>query len=934
MLRGILENSRRILIPRLDTHGDIILLQGFLNALLTKYPRIEITLLVREGYDQLKPLFPDRIKWMTTQANGYSPPEGQNVEETDLLLNQLKKEEWDVVLTTTYDRTWLNHTISAALKEARRIAIGEAEEIEPRIQDLWKQRNILVESPYDEFVPVDEYSHETEKYQVLWEALTGNQEKLSAPVLEVPKEIELRAEEILSTLGMDHKEYCICAPAGTDNVQIKAWSQEKYAEILCWLEEKQGLGILVIGSEREKERLEQVVSLTQQKGCSPSLWIGKDGELPLAAALIKKAKLYLGNDTGLMHIGSAVGIPVIAIFGGGHWPRFLPRGNSVVLVKELPCFGCNWRCIFGDAPCTKLISFKDVKKAFSLLSQAGDESFRMIRQAEASPDSIVEELVRSLNQHIEYCLQIADDRDLAVQEIHRRDQWIAELRNDRDTAVQEIHKRDDLIVELKNDRDTAVQEIHKRDDLIVELRSARDTAVQEIHRRDQSIAELRNDRDTAVQEIHARDARIVRLQEIKEETLRMIPLVSIVTPVFNAEKWIENCIKSVIIQNYPRIEHIIVDGGSTDRTLDICRNYPHLVIHSQKDRGQSHAINKGFAMAQGDILAWLCADDEYEPGAVRIAVKSIQSGHEVVMGCSRFIDAEGNLIAEHPANAHPYYDHGMFLRFWRYNPISQPATFWTRKMWEACGPLRENLYFAMDYDLWLRMSQRARFERMEAHVAKYRIHPEAKCFADNYGSRVELIQVSRRYWPSRWNPGRWFLYLQYMATWSPITKHYSDAERSLNAALQHLGKKKRFSAITSFILAHLKHIATPFMPGYSVALQRILVEGIRPRWLWRFIKRIYDTLRMEKKVTLRLTNENPQNEDTIILEAEWKGYKDPQFRFWGKRGSEFILLRDWGPEKSYGPVLRAKGIRDYGVHLRSGDQGDFIDQAWTKDLLG
>jgi glycosyltransferase involved in cell wall biosynthesis len=406
---------------------------------------------------------------------------------------------------------------------------------------------------------------------------------------------------------------------------------------------------------------------------------------------------------------------------------------------------------------------------------------------------------------------------------------------DRAARLDVIHKRDDQLAELRVNRDITVKEIHKRDDQLAELRVNRDMADQ--------LAEVRVNRDMAVKEIHKRDARIFELQKLNEQVLRALPLVSIITPVLNGAKWIEYCIKSILNQDYPKIEHIIVDGGSTDETLEICQNYPHLIIHSQKDRGQSHAINKGFAMAQGEILAWLCADDEYEDGAVQSAVKAILSGHDVAMGLSRFIDADGNLIAEHPANVHPYYDHSMFLRFWKYNPISQPATFWTRKMWETCGPLRENLYFAMDYDLWLRMSQRSVFERVDAHISKYRIHPEAKCFADNYGSRIELIKVSRQYWPSRCKPGFWKLYFSYILTRSHITQHYSDGEGLLAETLKDLDSLNRWRALFTFTKAHFKHFATPLLPNYKLTLVRILTEVVGPAWFWRLGKKIWQSFR-------------------------------------------------------------------------------------------
>ncbi len=324
-----------------------------------------------------------------------------------------------------------------------------------------------------------------------------------------------------------------------------------------------------------------------------------------------------------------------------------------------------------------------------------------------------------------------------------------------------------------------------------------------------------------------------------ENNLCQLTLVSIITPVFNGEKWIEQCIKSVLAQTYPRIEHIIVDGGSKDRTLEICRRYPHLVVYSSPDRGQSHAINRGFSMARGVILAWLCADDEYEVNAVADAVAELDKGNQFVMGWSRFTDAAGNILFDHQGNKYAFYDRGMLLRFWRYPTISQPATFWRRELWENCGPLRETLYFAMDYDLWLRMSRKTRFTRVPVYFARYCIHPDAKCFSDNYGSRIELIAVSKRYWPPKWNPGYWKLYFGYIFSTNGITQHYTDAERLLNGALAHLGKNERGKAVASFIKAHIKHLPTPLVPDYPIFLKRVLLEGVCPAWLGRIMRKVF-----------------------------------------------------------------------------------------------
>ncbi len=375
---------------------------------------------------------------------------------------------------------------------------------------------------------------------------------------------------------------------------------------------------------------------------------------------------------------------------------------------------------------------------------------------------------------------------------------------------------------FEDDRDTHDQQVSKLREnafrlLTTEL-SERSSEVASLKiRLDQSNVEKRRMLDERL-------AEIANLRKSYECVLDRLPLVSVVTPVYNGAKYLERCIKSVLDQDYPKIEHIVIDGGSTDGSVEICRKYPQVTVFSKADLGESHAINRGFSMAQGDVLAWLCADDEYEPLAVSSAIREIMMGRKVVMGLSRFIDEEGRVICEHPSNVYPFYDHDMFLRFWKYNPISQPAVFWTRRMWERCGPLRMDLCFAMDYDLWLRMSRLSMFQRVDTHMAKYRLHQEAKCIADNYGSKVELIRVSRKYWPSSLTFMHWKLVFSYLFTTSPITEHFSECEALLSKAEKYIREGKRRRAVAFFVKAHWVHPAAPWMKGYWEILKLVVLR--------------------------------------------------------------------------------------------------------------
>lgn len=209
-----------------------------------------------------------------------------------------------------------------------------------------------------------------------------------------------------------------------------------------------------------------------------------------------------------------------------------------------------------------------------------------------------------------------------------------------------------------------------------------------------------------------------------------VPKISIVTPSYNQGKFIEETIRSVLLQGYPNLEYIIIDGGSTDNTVEIIKKYKPWITYwvSEKDRGQCHAINKGFARATGDIFAWLCSDDVYAPGALHRVAENLGNKESAMLVGDSIIThgpntLEGTLDRRQPSFADMAYNVKTF---------PQPSTFWTRDLWETAGTLREDLYFVMDYDLWLRMVPRAQSVKYVEELLSYqRTQPDQKSRTDH-----------------------------------------------------------------------------------------------------------------------------------------------------------------------------------------------------------
>lgn len=221
------------------------------------------------------------------------------------------------------------------------------------------------------------------------------------------------------------------------------------------------------------------------------------------------------------------------------------------------------------------------------------------------------------------------------------------------------------------------------------------------------------------------------------------PSMTVVTPSFNQGRFIAETIDSVLGQDYPDLEFIVVDGGSTDGTVEILRHYGNrLRWISELDQGQADAVNKGVALGRGEIIGWLNSDDTYLPGALGKVGRAFAARDDlaVVYGDADHVLEDGTIYAPYPTAPFSY-QHLAASCF-----ICQPAAFVRRKSFDEIGGLDPTLRFCMDYDLWIRLGRRHRFAYLPERLARSRLHAEAKTFASRRKVFEEIIRTVRRHY--------------------------------------------------------------------------------------------------------------------------------------------------------------------------------------------
>lgn len=261
------------------------------------------------------------------------------------------------------------------------------------------------------------------------------------------------------------------------------------------------------------------------------------------------------------------------------------------------------------------------------------------------------------------------------------------------------------------------------------------------------------------------------------------PHISIITPSYNQGKFLAETIESVISQAGDfSIDYIIVDGGSTDNSVDIIKSYESILHElrwpiackgitfrwlSEKDKGQTDALLKGFRMTNGIILAWLNSDDVYLPGALQSTAGIFRDYPEtgLLYGDAHYCNMAGTIIGRYRTEE---FD---FDKLAWFNFICQPSAFFRKDAFEAVGGLDDTLHFAMDYDLWIRIGRRFPCRYLPRFLASYRLHDESKTIRDEtlYENSEEALHLAMKYFE-----------------WAPLTRVYNSCNFFCRARLPEL----------------------------------------------------------------------------------------------------------------------------------------------------
>lgn len=354
----------RILASNPDTLGDVVLRQPLYRALLDAGH--DLTLIIRPLLAPVIGCIAPGARILTTAVNLYDPRLAPESPELDSVVEAAKAEEPDLVLIAPYQWTALEERLSIAFPRARCIALSGKRFADPTYGPAPASKLRVTQR-----VEVAEDVAEARKNELLATAVLGRAVSLPDPCLEPASEHVEAARAHLAKAGLEPGGYWVACVGENQYTAVRNWRPERWSETLADWASRRGRRFLFVGHESERPTAEAIRDGMGDQRHAAAVWSGAgDGDLDVLLGLIALSAGYIGRDTGPMHLAAALRKPVIAVFGGGTWPRFLPAVDpSVAIAVGAPCLGCGWTCHLPESYCIKEVPVAEVRRAIDEIEE-------------------------------------------------------------------------------------------------------------------------------------------------------------------------------------------------------------------------------------------------------------------------------------------------------------------------------------------------------------------------------------------------------------------------------------------------------------------------------------------------------------------------------------------------------------------------------------
>jgi ADP-heptose:LPS heptosyltransferase len=363
----------RILASNPDTIGDVVLRQPMYRALMDAGH--ELMLLVRPLLAPVIGTIVPGARVAVIQANIYDPRLKPSSPDLAPIVDIAREFRPDALLVAPYQWTAMSERLSLDLPEVKVFAFSGKPFSDPTFGPA-RETELRVTTR----VEVAEESPEVRKNELMAAAVLGRSIDLPDPAVDAAPEHLMAADAVLSRLGYDAGDYWVACIGDTKWTRVRNWQPERWAAVLREWSVRYGRRFLLIGQDNEAESAQKVRELMGDRAGAAAEWFGRgDGDLDVLLGLIARSAGYVGRDTGPMHLAAALRKPVLAVFGAGTWPRFVPRVDpSIAITLGVPCAGCNWVCHLPESYCIKDVQVAPVLEAVDDL-EAGRVRERTVR---------------------------------------------------------------------------------------------------------------------------------------------------------------------------------------------------------------------------------------------------------------------------------------------------------------------------------------------------------------------------------------------------------------------------------------------------------------------------------------------------------------------------------------------------------------------------